>query len=181
MQQLTLFDYQELDSETRIVVQQKTEEIKVLMRRTAQDVFDIGQKLSDIKARLGHGHFMNWLKAEFDWSDRTANNFMRVYQSFKSENIADLKFSQTALYVLAAAPEDARLEAIKLAQEKTISLGEAKEIAQKHKKSKDNSTPCLLNSTSAPATAAGSLLLDCEAETSNLSLHPKPIPTQPTC
>ena len=177
--QLTLFNYQELDSETRIVVQQKTDEIKVLMRRTAQDVFDIGQKLSDIKERLGYGHFTNWLKAEFDWSERTAYNFIQVYQTFKFANIADLNFSQTALYVLAAAPEDARIEAIKLAQEKTISLGEAKEIAQKHKKSKSNSNPCLLNSTSALATAAGSPSLDCEAETSNLSLHPKTIPTQP--
>lgn len=178
--QLTLFDYQELDSETRIIVQQKTDEIKVLMRRTAQDVFDIGQKLSDIKARLGHGHFLNWLKAEFEWSERTAYNFIQVYQTFKFANIADLNFSQTALYVLATAPEDARLEAIKLAQEKTISLAEAKEIAQKHKKSKSNSTPCLLNSTSVLDTAAGSPSLDCEAEKSNLSLHPKTIPTQPT-
>jgi hypothetical protein len=164
--QLTLFDYQELDCETRIVVQQKTEEIKVLMRRTAQDVFDIGQKLSDIKARLGHGHFMNWLKAEFEWSERTAGNFMRVYQSFKFANIADLNFSQTALYVLAAAPEDARLEAIKLAQEKAITLVEAKEIAEKHK-TKSDPNSCLPNSISVAATGAAFPLPDCEAEKSD--------------
>ena len=167
--QLTLFDYQELDSETRIVVQQKTEEIKVLMRRTAQDVFDIGQKLSEIKTRLGHGHFGNWLKAEFDWSERTAQNFIRVYVSFKSENVADLNFSQTALYVLAAAPEEARLEAIELAKEKAIPLAEVKKIAEKHKKSKFNPNPCLPlpNSTSVAATGADSPLPRCEAEKSD--------------
>ena len=171
--QLTLFDYQELDSETRIVVQQKTQEIKVLMRRTAQDVFDIGQKLSEIKTRLGHGHFGNWLKAEFEWSDRTAQNFIRVYESFKSENIADLHFSQTALYVLAAAPEEARLEAIKLAKEKekAIPLAEVKEIAEKHK-TKSDPNPCLPNSTSVAATDAASPLPLCEAEKSDLSPPP---------
>lgn len=168
MIQLTLFDYNALDLEDKIVVQQKTEEIKVLMRRTAQDVFDIGQKLSEIKNRLGHGHFGNWLKAEFDWSDRTAQNFIRVYESFKSENIADLNFSQTALYVLAAAPEEARQEAIELAKEKAIPLAEVKKIAAKHK-TKSDPNLCLPspNSTFAPATGAASPLPDCEAEKSD--------------
>lgn len=174
--QLTLFDYQELDSETRIVVQQKTQEIKVLMRRTAQDVFDIGQKLSEIKTRLGHGHFGNWLKAEFEWSDRTAQNFIRVYESFKSENIADLHFSQTALYVLAAAPEEARQEAIELAKEKAIPLAEVKKIAEKHKTKSDPSLCLPLpNSTSVAATGAASPLPDCEAEKSDLSDSPNTI------
>ena len=164
--QLTLFDYQELDSETRIVVQQKTDEIKTLMRRTAQDVFDIGQKLSEIKARLKHGHFGNWLKAEFEWSERTAQNFIRVYESFKSENFADLNFSQTALYVLAAAPEEARLEAIELAKEKAIPLAEVKKIAEKHK-TKSDPNPCLPNSISVAATGAASPLPHCEAEKSD--------------
>lgn len=166
MIQLTLFDYNALDLEDKIVIQQKTEEIKVLMRRTAQDVFDIGQKLSEIKTRLGHGHFGNWLKAEFDWSERTAQNFIRVYESFKSENVADLNFSQTALYVLAAAPEEARLEAIELAKEKAISLAEVKKIAEKHK-TKSDPNPCLPNSTSVAATGAASPLPHCEAEKSD--------------
>ena len=165
--QTSLFDYNALDIEDKIVVQQKTEEIKVLMRRTAQDVFDIGQKLSEIKTRLGHGQFGNWLKAEFEWSERTAQNFIRVYESFKSENFADLHFSQTALYVLAAAPEEARLEAIELAKEKAIPLAEVKEIVEKHKKSKSNLNPCLPNSTFAPDTGADSPLPDCEAEKSD--------------
>ena len=166
--QTSLFDYNALDLEDKIVVQQKTEEIKVLMRRTAQDVFDIGQKLSEIKTRLGHGQFGNWLKAEFEWSERTAQNFIRVYESFKSENVADLHLSQTALYVLAAAPEEARLEAIELAKEKAIPLAEVKKIAEKHKtKSDPNLCLPLPNSTSVAATGAASPLPDCEAEKSD--------------
>jgi hypothetical protein len=42
--QITLFDYAVLDPETRIVVQQRTEEIRALVRRSAQDIIDIGNK-----------------------------------------------------------------------------------------------------------------------------------------
>lgn len=65
------FDYATLNAETRLVVQQQTSEIRTLMRRTAQDIINIGQKLIEVKEQLGHGQFRNWLKAEFNWSVRT--------------------------------------------------------------------------------------------------------------
>ena len=49
--------YAGLDIETRIVVQQRTGEIRTLMQRTTQDLIEIGQKLVEVKARLGHGLF----------------------------------------------------------------------------------------------------------------------------
>ena len=51
-----------LDLETRIVGRQRTGEIKTLMQRTAQDLIEIGQKLVEVKARLGHGRFGAWLQ-----------------------------------------------------------------------------------------------------------------------
>jgi hypothetical protein len=68
----TLFDYARLDAETRIVVQQRTSEIRGLMRRAAQDIIDIGLKLIEVKGRLPHGAFGAWLGAEFDWGEVTA-------------------------------------------------------------------------------------------------------------
>ena len=112
---MTLFDYRSLDAETRIVVQQKTSEIRTLMRRAAQDIVDIGLRLIEVKARLPHGQFLPWLEAEFsDWSERTAQNFMLVGQRFKSANFADLEIAPSALYLLSApsTPEAARVEAI---------------------------------------------------------------------
>ena len=53
------FDYGALDSETRIVVQQRTGEIRSLVRRSAQDIIDIGLKLGEVKQRLGHGGFVS--------------------------------------------------------------------------------------------------------------------------
>lgn len=37
------FDYEKLDTEIRVVVEQRTSEIKNLMRRTTQEIIEIGQ------------------------------------------------------------------------------------------------------------------------------------------
>ena len=126
--------YARLDSETRIVVQQRTSEIKALMRRTAQDIIEIGQKLIEVKTRLGHGLFGAWLHNEFEWSERTAQNFMTVAEVFKSATVADLIPSK-ALYLLAApsTPESARDEVLERAgQGERITYNKAREIVQEH-------------------------------------------------
>jgi hypothetical protein len=43
--------YISLDVEIRIVVQQRTREVKTLMHRIAQDIVEIGQKLIEVKAQ----------------------------------------------------------------------------------------------------------------------------------
>lgn len=112
-----VFDYAALDAETRIVVQQKTGEIKERTRRAAQDIIDIGAKLIEVKEKLGHGKFGNWLSAEFNWSEWTARRFMRVAETFKTGNLPDLNFGASALHLLASpsAPDEARQEAIERA------------------------------------------------------------------
>jgi len=116
--QMQLFDYMALDTETRIVVQRRTEEIKDLMRRTAQDILDIGGKLADVRDRLEGGAFSAWLRAEFDWSRSTAYNFINVHERFGSRNLAELEISASALYLLAApsTPPTARDEAVARAE-----------------------------------------------------------------
>jgi hypothetical protein len=62
----------------------------------------IGTYLDGAKVRLPHGQFTDWLNAEFDMSERTAENYMSVARKFasKSELISDLPPS--LLYKLAA-------------------------------------------------------------------------------
>lgn len=134
VEQLALF-YAELDSETRIVVQQRTTEIKALMKRAASDIIEIGQKLIEVKARLEHGRFYGWLRAEFDWTPMTANRFMHVADRFKSNNLLD-SFAPSALYLLAApsAPDSARDEALdRAASGETITHQTAREIVSNHR------------------------------------------------
>ncbi len=82
--------------------EQRTGEIKTLMKRAAQDIIDIGQKLIEVKLRLGHGHFQSWTRHEFGWSYETAARFMRVADQFKTVNLTDMSIAPSALYLLAA-------------------------------------------------------------------------------
>ena len=125
------FDYAALSSETQIVVQQRTSEIRSLLRRTAQDIFDVGQKLIEVKAQLGHGHFRTWLNTEFDWSIWTATKFMQVADKFKCVKFSHLDIAPSALYELAApsTPDSVRFEAIERASHgETITHSVAKAI-----------------------------------------------------
>jgi CheY-like chemotaxis protein len=129
------FDYSQLDSETSVFIREQTEEIRGLMRRTAQGIVDIGQKLLDIKEKLGHGNFLNWLKKEFDWSELTAQRFMQVARQFESTNLLDLEIAPSALYILSApsTPDSVREEALSRAQAgENITYKAAKEIKQKY-------------------------------------------------
>lgn len=143
------FDYESLDIKTSKFIQQQTGEIRGLMRRTAQDIFEIGQKLIQIKEKLGHGRFGTWLSVEFGWTERTAQQFMNVARQFKSENFSDLQLAPSALYVLAAPSTSAkaRQEAIeRAASGEMITHKTAKVIKKKY----DTET----SPTSAPSTPA---------------------------
>ncbi len=147
---LTEFDYSVLDAESRIVVQQRTGEIKSLVKRSAQDIVEIGQKLIEVKACLGHGNFGNWLATESEWSDQTALNYMNVAHHF-AQIPNYLEFAPKALYMLSApsTPESAREEAIETATAGTsITPAKAGEIVQKHKSSSGSSRSGSSQSTS---------------------------------
>ena len=131
------FDYEKLDANIRMVVQQRTREIQNLMRRTTQEIIEIGQKLTDVKAQLGHGNFGMWLKAEFDWSVKTANRFMQVAVMFKLVTVTNLNITASALYFLASpsTSQEARTEAILRATNgEKINYTLANTIVSKHKK-----------------------------------------------
>ena len=134
--QPTGFDYDSLDSETRNVVQQYTEQIKERLRRTARDILEIGEKLAEVKEQLGHGKYGDWLKAEFDWDERTARRFLSVATVFKTDNLSDLTIAPSALYLLAApsTPTEARQQILDRAKQgEVINYGLAKKVVAETK------------------------------------------------
>jgi hypothetical protein len=136
------FSYDILETTTRQVVQERTIEIKSLLRRTAQDIIDIGKKLSEVKQELGHGQFLDWLRTEFDWSESAARKFMQVHRKFKTVNFTNLNIATSAMYLLAAdsTSETARNEALQRASDgEVITRAKAKAIVQLHEPI-DNST-----------------------------------------
>jgi hypothetical protein len=138
------FDYDVLDFETRALVEQKTAFIKERIRRTAQDIVDIGEDLIEVKDRLEHGQFGLWLKLEFDWDERTARRFMSVAAMMKSDTVsvlpgADLSLMDIgagALYVLAAksTPQEVRREALERAYKgEVMTQSKVKELVKERK------------------------------------------------
>ena len=131
------FDYTALDAPTSQFVKVQTGEIRGLMKRTVESIFEIGQRLIIVKERLGHGRFGSWLETEFDWDERTARRFMSVAENLKnkSDKLSEVDFAPSALYVLASpsTPESARDEAFARAKAgESITYKAAKDIKQKY-------------------------------------------------
>lgn len=112
------FDYAALDPETRRFVEERTERIHNLARMTAAGIVQIGQYLTEVKARLKHGNFLEWIEREFAWSEPSAERFMRVFRNIKSVNLTNLEIDVSALYLIAAPsiPEPVRTEVIRRAE-----------------------------------------------------------------
>ncbi|MBE9064280.1 DUF3102 domain-containing protein [cf. Phormidesmis sp. LEGE 11477] len=133
-----LFDYDSLEASQRSIVQQRTGEIRERLRRSAQDVWEIGQKLSDVRTRLKYGQFLTWIKAEFGWSQRTAYNFINVYETFgdRFANLAKVNIATSLLYQLASpsVPDELRDQIIRAAEQgDTMTAKELRETIQKRR------------------------------------------------
>jgi Protein of unknown function (DUF3102) len=114
--------------------------IRGLGKRVAADVIEIGRRLADCRDHhLERGKWLPWLQTEFDWSERTALNFIRVWEQSKSANFADFDLPISSLYLLAApsTPKTARKEIAKRAKGgKKIKHDDVKKIVKKHKAAK---------------------------------------------
>jgi hypothetical protein len=94
--------------------QERADEIRNLARATAENIWRIGQILTEVKASKPHGKFLPWIEKEFGWSEDTAERFMHVHARFKFRNLRNIQPS--ALYVLAKTPEAVREDAIARAE-----------------------------------------------------------------
>ncbi|HEY6290740.1 MAG TPA: hypothetical protein VI455_04150, partial [Terriglobia bacterium] len=77
---------------------------------------------------------------EFAWTDRTARNYMMVYQAFKTETISDLEpIDVRALYLIAspATPEPVRQEAIRQAAIGPVTHATVKAVVAEYQKTGD--------------------------------------------
>ncbi|NQT37745.1 MAG: DUF3102 domain-containing protein [Planctomycetes bacterium] len=118
MEAVARFDYAAIGVQIARTVRVSAERIRQLVKRSLDDIVEIGTELISVKQALPHGQFKPWLDSEFGWKERSARNFMNVAQRFKSASVADLTLDLTAAYLLAApsTPERARSVAIKRAE-----------------------------------------------------------------
>lgn len=133
-----------VDDLVKVQIDQCASEIKSLLRRSAENLFEIAAKLKTAQALLKHnksGGFEGWVLQEFGWSDRTAYSMIAVHDTFSanSEIISRLEISPTTLYLLASpsTPPGARDEAVKLALSgKKLEVKETKALIDNYKEPK---------------------------------------------
>ena len=80
---------------------------------TIADVIEIGRLLIEAKGQAEHGEWLPWLEREFDFSDRTAENYMAAHRfAEKFETVSNLKLTLSALYFLARCDRSRWIEAV---------------------------------------------------------------------
>lgn len=115
-------------------------EIHIITEELKQTVLfnsiEIGKRLTKAKELVKHGKWSEWLENRVNYSQRTANNFMKIYKEYgesgiaeKSQSIANLSYTQAL--ALLDAPKSEREKIAEDAKDKTI-----KELKEEIKKRK---------------------------------------------
>jgi Protein of unknown function (DUF3102) len=95
-----------LEPDKERLLKEHVVEIHHLLKRTIQDIVELGRRYTECKKIVGHGHWLAWLKGEFGVDDdRLVRIWMQVYEKSKLEKFSDLMkrdLPTTAFYLLSA-------------------------------------------------------------------------------
>jgi len=181
MTNLTLFDYMQLPADTRTLVQQRAEEIKESVRRSAQEILITGEKLVEVRGILHQkkGSFDAWLSTEFGWSRSQAYNYINAFERFGSRpNFGQLDIAVSAINMLAApsTPQDVVDEVLERAERgEKITYTKSKEAIQKNREEVVNPLPGMAELGVTPKRAA-----DFDAKPLTVDdIDPDPEPPEP--
>lgn len=90
-------------AEENATLERRAERIRKLSGEAQIRLVAIGFELIAAKEQVGHGGWAEWLRTEFKWTQRTANNFMRIAERFgKMENV--FHFQPSTLQAMLALP-----------------------------------------------------------------------------
>jgi len=133
------FDYDQVDLNTRIALQQHAGQIKQYAQDVAVDLWRMGELLADAQSRLaahGTGTFQAWVEQETGIHLRAAYRLIAVHRAFDCDKLAQSPFATSALYVLArtSTPTQAREEAVYRAEQgEEITHAKAQQIVDAYR------------------------------------------------
>lgn len=120
MSELQVMEQVGMENERSIEVIE--EEIWFYKRQAGRAFIEIGRRLNEAKERLPHGEWLPWLKERAAFSERTAQDFMKLAKEYgESAEIADLGAAK-ALALMALPVSDR----VSFATEKHVVNGEEK-------------------------------------------------------
>lgn len=92
------------DTAQIITLEERADRIRKLQADVQRGIIEIGFELIAAKNEIGHGGWSDWLATNFDWTQQTANRFMRVSERFgKLNNV--VQFKPSTLQAMLALPE----------------------------------------------------------------------------
>lgn len=109
-------------------LEQIEKEIITLKNQTAENMIQIGYKLIEAKEKLPHGEWGIWLENKVEFSQRTANQLMRIAKEFGSNSQAISNLEITKVGLLLDVPSDKREAFIENYDLKSMSTREIKKI-----------------------------------------------------
>ena len=116
--------------ETERGIETITEEIIFYKNVGGQAVIEIGRRLTEAKAQLKHGEWLPWLREKVEFSETSAQNFMRIAREYGNTHLVGDLGASKAL-VLLALPASEREN---FAQEKHVVNGEEKSVSEMSKR-----------------------------------------------
>jgi len=127
-------------------------EINVIKQHTKIVVLsasiEIGKKLKDAKQMVEHGKWSNWLEKNVDYSQRTANNLMKIYDEYgtkqgellveysNSQALANLTYTQAVS--LLSVPAEEREEFLENSDVNNMTTRELQEAIKAKNKAEEN-------------------------------------------
>lgn len=148
MYEVENMSFEEIESETRL--QQLAVEIVTFDRQAkitaVSCAIEIGERLLEAKELVPHGEWGNWLKKNVNYSQSTANNFMRLYKEYGNDQgslFTTLTNSQTIMNLdvskalaLTVLPPEEREEFVSEHDVESMSTRDLKEALQENKELK---------------------------------------------
>lgn len=134
------YDYSAL-GENAATVQSAALDIRNRLVAANRNIIQIGEKLLAVKVFLAHGEFGKWLKAEFEWSERTAQRYMLAASFAEQHSDTVSVLPEKVLYLVSAksTPDAIKAKVIEHAAKGEIS--KASEIEAEIKAAKQASEP----------------------------------------
>ena len=111
-----------------------TAEIRYCKQQAGNAILEIGRRLIEAKAQLGHGEWLDWLGNEVEFSEATAQRFMRLAKAYPNPSpVTDLGASKALALLALPDSERERFVAEKHevnGQEKTVQEMSKRELEQ---------------------------------------------------
>lgn len=117
-------------------------EILIYKGQAAMNMIEIGRRLLEVKEQVPHGEFGKWCESEVSFSQRTAQNFMRVAKEMANTQTSAYLESSKAFELLAL-PDVQREEFIKENPVEDMTVKELREAIKARKEAEERAQEML--------------------------------------